>query len=118
MEKEEKVIKPMTFGSTHTFLRQCSSSWKLKAVSLAFSLLVSGSTVCASDWTVKAQTVGESETIIDTIAATLDHLRDTFPFERFLLEYSDNKNFKDSFSVQKGLLFITDALTSLELSQK
>lgn len=118
MEKEKKVIKPMTFGSKRTFLRQCSSSWKLKAVSLAFSLLVGSSTVCASDWTVKAQTVGESESIIDTIAATLDHLRDTFPFERFLLEYSDNKNFKDSFSVQKGLLFITDALTFAELSQK
>ena len=78
MEKEKIIIEPMTFGSRRTFLRQCCSSWKLKAVSLAFSLLLGSSTICASDWTVKAQTVGESETIIDTIAATLDHLRDTF----------------------------------------
>ena len=38
--------------------------------------------------------------------------------ERFLLDYSDNKEFKKSFSAEKGLLFITDALTFAELSQK
>lgn len=48
----------------------------------------------------------------------LDHLRDSFPSERFLLDYSDNKEFKKTFSAQKGLLFITDALTFAELSQK
>lgn len=94
-----------------------SSFVKKKAVIL-FCLLFTASQGTAAEWTVKAQTVGESEPIIDTIAATLDHLRDNFPLERFLLEYSDNKEFKKSFSVQKGLLFITDALTFAELSQK
>lgn len=74
--------------------------------------------VAASEWIVKAQTVGESESIVDTIAATLDHLRDSFPSEKFLLDYPDNKELKKSFSAQKGLLFITDALTFAELSQK
>lgn len=45
-------------------------------------------------------------------------MRDSFPSERFLLDYSDNKEFKKTFSAQKGLLFITDALTFAELSQK
>lgn len=82
-------------------------------ITLAFSFPTT-----ASEWMVKAQTVGESESIVETIAATLDHLRDSFPSERFLLDYSDNKEFKKTFSAQKGLLFITDALTFAELSQK
>lgn len=91
---------------------------KLKFASLILSCFFSLSHAHASDWVVKAQTVGESESIIDTIVTTLDHLRDTFPFEHFFLEYSDNKTFKNSFSIQKGLLFITDALTFAELSEK
>lgn len=82
-------------------------------IALSFS-----SPIIASEWKVKAQTVGESESIVETIAATLDHLRDSFPSERFLLDYSDNKEFKKTFSVQKGSLFITDALTFAEVSQK
>lgn len=82
-------------------------------IALAFS-----SPVMSSEWKVKAQTVGESESIVETIAATLDHLRDSFPSERFLLDYSNNKEFKKTFTAEKGLLFITDALTFAELSQK
>lgn len=89
-----------------------------KQVSVFLIILALSSPVQASEWKVKAQTVGESESIVDTIAATLDHLRDSFPSERFVLDYSDNKEFKKSFSAEKGLLFITDALTFAELSQK
>lgn len=89
-----------------------------KQVSVFLIILALSSPVQGSEWKVKAQTVGESESIVDTIAATLDHLRDSFPSERFVLDYSDNKEFKKSFSAEKGLLFITDALTFAELSQK
>jgi len=89
-----------------------------KQVSVFLIALSLSSPSIASEWKVKAQTVGESESIVETIAATLDHLRDSFPSERFLLDYSDNKEFKKTFSAQKGLLFITDALTFAELSQK
>lgn len=89
-----------------------------KQISVFLIVLALSSSVQASEWKVKAQTVGESESIVDTIAATLDHLRDSFPSERFVLDYSDNKEFKKSFSAEKGLLFITDALTFAELSQK
>lgn len=89
-----------------------------KQISVFLIVIALSSSVQASEWKVKAQTVGESESIVDTIAATLDHLRDSFPSERFLLDYSDNKEFKKSFSAEKGLLFITDALTFAELSQK
>lgn len=89
-----------------------------KQISVFLITLAFSSPTTASEWMVKAQTVGESESIVETIAATLDHLRDSFPSERFLLDYSDNKEFKKTFSAQKGLLFITDALTFAELSQK
>ena len=89
-----------------------------KQVSVFLIALSLSSPSISSEWKVKAQTVGESESIVETIAATLDHLRDSFPSERFLLDYSDNKEFKKTFSAQKGLLFITDALTFAELSQK
>ena len=89
-----------------------------KQISVFLITLAFSSPTTASEWMVKAQTVGESESIVETIAATLDHLRDSFPSERFLLDYSDNKEFKKTFSAQKGLLFITDALTFAELSQE
>lgn len=100
-------------------------SWLIRYINLLrkrfyvfFIILAFSYPVAASEWIVKAQTVGESESIVDTIAATLDHLRDSFPSEKFLLDYPDNKELKKSFSAQKGLLFITDALTFAELSQK
>ena len=56
-----------------------------KQVSVFLIALSLSSPSIASEWKVKAQTVGESESIVETIAATLDHLRDSFPSERFLL---------------------------------
>ena len=52
-----------------------------KQISVFLIVIALSSSVQASEWKVKAQTVGESESIVDTIAATLDHLRDSFPSE-------------------------------------
>ena len=49
----------------------------------------------AGDWRIVAQTVGASEAVVETIATTLDQLRENFPEERFELSYYDNKGLRE-----------------------
>ena len=71
----------------------------------------------SGSWTVAAQTAGSPSAVVETIALTLDHLRDELPDEEFELRYVDGKELTESVLTKKSAFFITDSATFFALGK-
>lgn len=89
---------------------------------LLFPLVLAASADCAGaadrpETRVAVQTIGEPAAIVETIATTLDHIRDEVPSRRFMLEYYDRSELPGIVvRAEAPMIFITDPVTYASLA--
>lgn len=74
-------------------------------------------TSCAHAVTLDAQVIGEDRSVIETIATTLDHLREEISDEFFELNYLAKEDLLKKTKDNPAFFFITDAVTFAALSE-
>lgn len=85
-----------------------SRSWpRLSAAVLTLAFVLE----TANAVTLDAQVVDEDKSIVETIATTLDHIRESISEEYFELSYLGKKEFLEKSKSNPAFFFITDAAT-------